>query len=327
MMNDGKIWGDPPEIVQPNIFPIEWHTETPKFIELYEKSKRECWNPSDLPWESLDPGDFTSEQRLALTYWFSVLANFDASGPAAFSRALVHTYEQHEEDPLRKCFFSITRDEVNHEEFCQRTVQRLIPGAPLNWDPKTKLEKLAVRNLKWLYYNGARYWEGYKGAFGKYNIPVLFTSFFMGETAATTLFHYMAKNAAHPLFQQGFQNIGRDEARHMAITLQLFHKEAARMSDEDKQMITRQLRAGFVFLSMILYEPPEQFWQIPPDFLEVHRELEDIARRAGLGIATLETKRQVWQDAMLNFLTSARASYVTGTSVNVDGGTGRFLSD
>ncbi|MFQ6030728.1 MAG: hypothetical protein ACE5Q6_24925, partial [Dehalococcoidia bacterium] len=113
-MDNPAPWGDPPEILQPNIFPIEWRTETPKFGELYEKAKREFWNPTDLPWEELDPGDFSPEQRLAITYWFSVLANFDASGPAAFSRALVHTYEQHEEDPLRKCFFSITRDEVNH---------------------------------------------------------------------------------------------------------------------------------------------------------------------------------------------------------------------
>ncbi|MBI4338183.1 MAG: hypothetical protein HY683_10195 [Chloroflexi bacterium] len=298
-MDERERWSEPPRIEQPSIFPIEWRTETLKFVELYEKARREYWNPATLPWKDLDPADFTREQRMAIAYWFSTLANFDASGPAAFARALVHTYEQHEEDPLRKCFFSITRDEVNHEEFCQRSLERLWPGAPLNWEPKTDLEKLAVRNLKWLYYNGSRYWKGYKNAFDKYRIPVLFTSFFMGETAAATLFHHMAKNAQHSLFQQGFRNVGRDEARHMAITLYLFEKEAPKLTDEERVQVTRQLRAGFVFLSMILYEPPEQFWQLPPDYLDVHRELEKIARNAGLGVATLEDKRKVWHDAML----------------------------
>ena len=292
-------WAEPPEIEAPNIFPIEWREETAKFVELYEKAKRELWNPSQLPWEQLEPGDFTRQQRLAIAYWFSVLANFDASGPAAFARVLLHTYEQHEEDPLRKCMFSIIRDEVNHEEFCQRVIQRLWPGAPLAWEPETELERLAQRNIKWLYYNGARYWKGYQSAFAKYRVPVLFSSFFMGETAATTLFHHMAGAARHPVFQQGFRNIGRDEARHMAITLCLFEKEAPRLSGEEKEQVTRQLRAGFVFLSMILYEPPDQFWQIPPDFLDVHRELEGVARDAGLGVATFETKRDVWYRAML----------------------------
>ena len=85
----------------------------------------------------------------------------------------------------------------------------------------------------------------------------------------------------------------------MAITLYLFEKEAPKLSEEDRLQVTRQLRAGFVFLSMILYEPPEQFWQLPPDFLDVHRELEKIARDAGLGVAAFETKRRAWYDAML----------------------------
>ena len=178
-------------------------------------------------------------------------------------------------------------------------ISRLWPGAPLNWEPKNKLEELAKRNIKWLYYNGSRYWKGYQNAFSKYRIPVLFSSFFMGETAAATLFHHMSKSARQPVFQQGFRNVGADEARHMAITLELFHKEGPNLTEEEKVQVTKQLRAGFVFLSMILYEPPQQFWQLPPDYLVVHRELEGIAQEAGLGVATLETKRRVWHDAML----------------------------
>ena len=61
-----------------------------------------------------------------MMYWFAVLANFDASGPPVFAQATVHAYEHHQEDPVRKCFFSITRDEVNHEEACGRAIQRLV---------------------------------------------------------------------------------------------------------------------------------------------------------------------------------------------------------
>src|SRR5690606_30340871 len=120
-----------PEIPQPNIFPIEWRVETAQLAPIYEKAKRAGWNPADPPRDELDPGAVTPEQRLGVMYWFSVLANFDASGPAVFARATVHAFEKHQEDPVRKCFFSITRDEMNHEECCQRAIARLWPGGPL----------------------------------------------------------------------------------------------------------------------------------------------------------------------------------------------------
>ena len=62
--------------------------------------------------------------------------------------------------------------------------------------------------------------------------------------------------------------------------------------------ITRQLRAGFVFLSMILWEPPPQFWDLPPYFLDNHRILIDIARDAGLGILSYEQQAENWRVAM-----------------------------
>lgn len=46
-----------PEVPQPNIFPMEWHVDTPKLAEIYERAKREGYNPSELPWETLDPGE------------------------------------------------------------------------------------------------------------------------------------------------------------------------------------------------------------------------------------------------------------------------------
>jgi len=294
------LLADVPSIDQPNIYPMEWHGDQEgKLASLYERAKREVWNPADLPWAELDPLDFTREQRLAVMYWYAVLANFDGSGPPVFAKAMIHSYEHHEEDPVRKAFFSITRDEVNHEEVCQRTVSRLWSATPTEgWEPETELEALALRNLRWLYYNGARYWKGYSQALNKYPLSVLFSSFMMGEVAATTLFHTMSKQATHPVFQHALRNVGKDEARHMAICLAMLEKSFPSLSDDEKAMITKQLRAGFVFLSMILYEPPEQFWQLPPEFLATHRELESIARQAGLGVATLDVKREVWRQAM-----------------------------
>ena len=91
---DGGFW-PAPAIPQPNIYPMEWRVETAKLAAIYEKSKLTVWNPADLPWDGLNAEDFTPEQRLGIMYWFSVLANFDASGPAVFARATIHAFEQH----------------------------------------------------------------------------------------------------------------------------------------------------------------------------------------------------------------------------------------
>ncbi|MBI2595896.1 hypothetical protein HYW46_04150 [Candidatus Daviesbacteria bacterium] len=297
---------DVPSIGQPNIFPLEWHGDAHgKLAKLYETAKERAWNPAQaIDWKKLDPKDFTREQRLGVMYWYSVLANFDGSGPPVFAKAMIKSYETHEPNELRNAFFSIARDEVNHEEVCYRTVSRLWSQTPTEWDPQNDLEALALRNIRWLYYNGGRYWKGYSKALEeKYPMSVLFSSFMMGEVAATTLFHNMSKAAKHPVFAQGLKKVGQDEARHMAICLAALEHEYMKLTEEDKQMITKQLRAGFVFLSMILYEPPDEFWKLPPEFLEVHRKLEQLAREAGLGVATLSEKKQVWQEAMLKVKT------------------------
>ena len=81
---EGGFW-PAPEIPQPNIYPMEWRVETDKLAAIYEKSKRMVWNPADLPWDGLNAEDFTREQRLGIMYWFAVMANFDASGPARWA--------------------------------------------------------------------------------------------------------------------------------------------------------------------------------------------------------------------------------------------------
>ena len=186
-----------------NIFPIEWRVETPKLLEIYEQARDPGWAPSRLPWNTLDVDAFTQDQRYAIGYWFGLLSVFDSSGPAVFARAMIHTYETHEEDPIRKCFFSVTRDEVNHEEVCGRAIQLFTPGGPLGFEPQTALGKLARNNIEWLYHNGARYWDAFKKGVHKYPVPILFTSFLFGEMAAATLFHAMHQRTTIPGAQGG----------------------------------------------------------------------------------------------------------------------------
>ena len=288
-----------PAIEPMNIFPLEWRVETPKLVDLYERARDPGWSPSTLPWDTLDVASMTEDQRCAVAYWWALLSVFDGSGPVVFARAMIHTYETKEEDPLRKCFFSVVRDEMNHEEVCGRAIQALTPGGPLGHGPTTPLGRLARNNVEWLYFNGSRYWSGFKKAVDKYPLPILFTSFLFGEVASSTLFHGMYQNTTIPVFKEAFKRIGQDEGRHLAICLAVLQKLLPQLTDEDKEMITLQLRAGFVFLSGVLFEPPEQFWKLPPGFIDAQRRIEAVARTAGLGVLSYEERKANWKTAVL----------------------------
>lgn len=321
---------EPPPFPELNIFPLEWRVDTPKLQAIYEQARDPGWSPARLPWDTLDPQAFTWDQRYALAYWFALLSVFDGSGPAVFSRAFIHTWETHEEDPIRKCFFSIVRDEVNHEEICQRAIQILTPNGPLAYEPQTPLGKLARNNIKWYYHNGCRYWTGFKSGVQKFQLPILFTSFLMGEIAAATLFHTMYQRTTIPVFKECFRNVGKDEARHMAICLAVLENVLPALTDEQRGIITKQIRAGFVFLSGILFKPPTDFWELGPTFLPAHELLEVAAREAGLGILTEEERAENWRKAVLRLkglLEPHGVVFPALPEIGIDGATVAFDPD
>ena len=291
----------PPATEQPNVFPLSWHRGTEKMEEIWSASQREVWDPAELPWDTFDVESYTWEEREAIAYWWTLLSVFDASAPPVFAQALIKTYEVHEEDAVRRCFFSVTRDEQNHEQMCGMAITRLLAHPdPLTYEPKTDLGELAQRNARWLYFNGGRYWEGYKEAVPRYPLAVLFSSFLMGEIAAATVFHQMAAGAREPVFEAAFRNIGRDEGRHMAICMSLMERDYPKLDVSDRSLITKQIRAGYLFLSAVLYEPPAAFWDLPADFVDVQRRCEAVARDAGFHIPDVDAKRENWRNAILN---------------------------
>jgi hypothetical protein len=291
----------PPETAQPNVYPLSWHRRTQKMEEIWKVSLREAWDPLALPWDSFDPDAFSWEERESIAYWWTLLSMFDASAPPVFAAALIKCYEDHEEDAVRRCFFSVTRDEQNHEQMCGLAITKLLDHPdPLTYEPKTEIGKRCQVNTKWLYFNGGRYWEGYKKAVPKYDLAVLFSSFLMGEIAAATIFHQMMAGTSIPVFKEGFRNIGRDEGRHMAICMSLMERDYPKLGLEDRATITRQIRAGYLFLSAVLFEPPEDFWDLPKDFIATQREAEAIARSTGFAVPEYEAKKENWRKAILN---------------------------
>lgn len=293
----------PPPIEQPNVFPLDWPEGDPITRELFRLAKRETWDPEALPWRDFEETKLSAEERLGIGYWFSLLGIFDAAAPPVFAHALIEMYKHHEEDGVRKCFATILRDELNHEEACRFATQAALPGrptGPLRWEPKTALERAAHSNIAWGYYNGGRYWNGYVEAHKKYPLQVLFTSFLMGEVAATTLFSEMSREAKHPVFQKLFRHVSRDESRHARMALYLCSRSFPTLPEEQKAFVTRQLRAGFIFLSMILFKPfPGKFWELPPGFVDNHLLLQEAAAAGGLGIISEKRREEAWRNAML----------------------------
>lgn len=291
----------PPEISQPNVYPLNWPEGPAKLEEIWQAAQTQVWDPAALPWSGYDVSSYTWEQREAIGYWWTLIAVFDASAPAVMATAFVKTYEAHEDDVVRRCFFTITRDEGVHEQMCKRAIQALLEtDDPLNYEPKTELGQRLQKNVAWLFHNAARYWDGYRNGVPKHSLPVLFASFLMGEIAAATIFHQMAAGCTEAVFQEAFRKIGRDEGRHMGICLALMERDYPQIDPDQHQLIAKQIRAGYLFLSAVLYEPSLDFWDLPADFIDNQREGEEVAREAGFFIPTFEDKRDNWRQAMLN---------------------------
>ncbi|PSN87728.1 aminobenzoate oxygenase [Candidatus Marsarchaeota G2 archaeon OSP_D] len=290
-----------PEFPPESIYPLDWDFDTsPQTWRLYSRAKREQWDEDQIDWAKLEEiaSGLERKQRLGVAYWWCVLATFDNAAPV-FGYAMVKSHERHIPTAYRSFISTITFDENRHCMVCGRASQCMFKGFPRGFKPQDELERKAARNVLWTWYNGARYWNAYKEAYNKYTFDVLLTSFMMGEAAATTIFSEMGDGAKIPQFKQVFRQISLDETRHYAFTHVLLQDNLPKMDESRKMMVTKQIRAGFIFLSLIMYRPPKDFWKLPHDYEEVHFKMEDLARDAGLGVPSLEEKEKAWREAVL----------------------------
>jgi len=234
-----------------NVYPLHWRFDNEAAWRLYRRAKREQWDEDEINWLKLREiaSGLDRKQRLAIAYWWAMLSNFDNATPV-FAYAVVKGSEMHAHNAVNALLTTITYDENRHNLVCGRSIDAVFPDFP-NFKPQDEIERRARLNVLWTWYNGSRYWEAYLKAYQKYSMDVLFTSFMMGEAAATTVFTGASRNAKVDQFREAFKNTAVDETRHYAFTHLILTDAASRMSDEEKKLVTKQIRAGFVFLSLI----------------------------------------------------------------------------
>jgi rubrerythrin len=281
-----------------NIFPGNWTVKTQQMLKAFELSFAQNWNPVTFHWEELDGKNFDPKPRVAQAYWMTKLALFEKSGIGAFGFGAVRAAELNLEDPTKKMLASITYDECRHDEVCRRACDKLCPNFPYAYHPQTDFEKSALRNIETLYDEGKRYWNGFVKAWDQLSPEMIFAGFFFAEIGAETIFNSMRQTSRLEIYRQAFQNITRDETRHLVATMSLLRAMSEQFDEEQKLRITRQMKQGFIFLSPLLYKHRPDFWKLPADFDKVDQEMEEIARDAGLGALTLEEKVKFWREAI-----------------------------
>lgn len=283
-----------------NPMPLDWEDRVPRHRELWEKAEAQHYDPNVvIDWSSLDPGEFTEEQRVALAYWFATNSTFENSGVPTFGFGMVQSYERHLGDSTSRMLLTIARDEGNHDEMSRRVVETLLPGFPYRREATSELERQAANNLRWIHYTNSKYWDGYKSAYDRRSLSAVMSPFIVGEAAASLVYMATSKNATHPVFSEVLRRIGVDEARHFAFCNYLADATWGALDDEERSALTKNLKAAYVYISVVFGEPRAPFWDVPDSFKVVHRELEDLARGAGLGIIDATERNDIWRKAML----------------------------
>jgi len=94
-------------------------------------------------------------------------------------------------------------------------------------------------------------------------LELIFSSFFFAEIGAQLIFKTVGEFSKIQVYKEAFQNVTVDESRHLAGTLSLLDNLVRDFQSDQKLMITRQMKHGFIFLSPLLYKPMSLFWQLP----------------------------------------------------------------
>jgi len=293
--------GEPPPIRPGNPMPMEWADSIPRHRGLWERAEEQHYDPNrDIDWSALDAKDFTPEQRVALAYWFATNAVFENSAAPTFAMGMIKAYEEHMGASTGKVLLTIARDEANHDEMQRHIVEKLLPGFPNDgFTPSTPDEIAAHRNLQWIQYMNSRYWGGFRQAAEERRLLALMSYFAAGEAATSLIFQKTSANTEHPVFGEVLRRISVDESRHFACFNFMSQQCWGDLTDEEKQIIGKNLKAGYLYISIVFGDPKPPFWDVPDGFRTHHDRFHAIARDAGLAILTPDERDDIWRKSIL----------------------------
>src|SRR5881296_1930027 len=126
----------------------------------------------------------------------------------------------------------------------------------------------------------------------------IFSSFFFAEIGAQLIFREVGERSKNGVYGTAFKNITKDESRHLTGTIAMMERISSKMDAGKKAMMTRQMKHGFIYLSPLLFRPVNDFWHLPKDFFQYDQKLEELAFGAGLGVPTLDERREDWMKAI-----------------------------
>lgn len=279
-----------------------WEDGDPKIWALYQRAVADRYDLfRDVEWDLLDPAEYSDEQRLAVAYWFALDGIFEQAGTTVFAQAMVAAYEGKETDGLRRMLLSITQDEGNHDLIAKLVCQRMLPGFPHAFEPRTEAEWAALRNIVWARDSIDRFWRSYKDAFDKYGFQILLSSFASGEAVGTLTYNDLARKSAHPVYRQLMGFMARDESRHFQTASHFIRRYMPHMTEDQKTAVVRNLGSSYAYFSLFMASRPNlTFWShLPAQWHDWHRRFEDLARGAGLAVAPDATKDDYWRRGLL----------------------------
>lgn len=123
--------------------------------------------------------------------------------------------------------------------------------------------------------------------------------FAAGEAATSLIFQKTAANTEHLVLQDVLRRISVDESRHFACFNFMSQQCWGDLTDEEKQLIGKNLKAGYLYISVVFGDPKPPFWDVPDRFRTQHERLRRAARDAGVGILSRQEQDDVWLKSML----------------------------
>lgn len=262
-------------------FPVALDSEVPRIRKLFYSATENQWNPrTDIPWDLLDPSEFTEEQLYGARQYWSRRA-WGEYGAISESPALSIRFYQERREPDLGLFFSIrTQEEARHAEVCYLMAEKLggYIEKPVEVDYTQSVATHGVRKLA-LDPNVSL--EAIIGAL------VL-----AAEEIAFDVFKHLVDITPNKVAREVVKAIMRDEVRHCAFGWYYLEKRIPEMSEEEIKAVER---AMINIMEKVELNGYHSAWLAPDSpASRVEVEADRLTWEAGLGATVEELEKPVF---------------------------------